>query len=286
MGVYRHFLFGIDGSAASLQALQVGLRLADPATRLTAVSVAPPYEGDLGLLGIGDVAAKLRQPCEAALTRAQELAAVAGVELRSICALGEPYQRLVELADSEACDLLVIGARGMTAWEKMLLGRVARRVIGLSSQDVLVVPEQAHYGWQQLLLATDLAPASRAAENRALELAEAYNSGLTILSVLEAPPYLFGEAGTVGCKLPPERTQALAAVQEAATTAGIRAEVLTAAGDAAALICRLAREKQAGMIIIGSHGRSGLKRLLLGSTAEKVIGQAPCPVLVVKPGQF
>lgn len=282
MGVYRHLLFGIDGSAASLQALQVGLRLADPATRLTVVSVAPPYEGDLGLLGIGDVAAKLQQPCEAALTRAQELAAIAGVEVRTICALGEPYQRLVELADREACDLIVIGARGMTAWEKMLLGRVARRVIGLSRQDVLVVPQAVQASWQRLLLATDLAPASRAAENRALELAEAYNSGLTILSVLEVPSYLSGEAGTVGCKLPPERSQALAAVQEAATTAGIQAEVLTAIGDAASLICQAARDQNAGVIIVGSHGRSGLRRLLLGSTAEKVIGQAPCPVLVVK----
>jgi nucleotide-binding universal stress UspA family protein len=39
------------------------------------------------------------------------------------------------------------------------------------------------------------------------------------------------------------------------------------------------------MIVLGSHGRTGLKRLLLGSTAEKVIGLAPCPVLVVKPLQ-
>jgi nucleotide-binding universal stress UspA family protein len=47
-------------------------------------------------------------------------------------------------------------------------------------------------------------------------------------------------------------------------------------------ILRAAQYKQASLIIVGSHGRTGLKRLLMGSVAERVIGHAPCPVLVVK----
>ena len=285
MGVYKHLLFGVDGSEASLQAVQIGLGLAEPGTRFTAVSVAPVYEGDLGLVGISDVQQQLRQPCDAALARVAELAAAAGRTVRTICALGEPYVRLVELAEDEGCDLIVVGAKGMSALQQVLLGSVARRVIGLSQQDVLVVPTGARAGWQEILLATDLSPASKAAENRALEVAAAHGSALTILSVLELPSCLFGEAGALGCQLPVDKSGKLAELQGVAVSMGIKAEVLTGAGDAPQIICETAAHKGAGMIVLGSHGRTGLKRLLLGSTAEKVIGLAPCPVLVVKPLQ-
>ena len=48
------------------------------------------------------------------------------------------------------------------------------------------------------------------------------------------------------------------------------------------MVTRIAREREVGLIVTGSHGRTGLRRLLVGSVAEKVIGYAPCPVLVVK----
>ncbi|MGQ9921530.1 MAG: universal stress protein [Desulfobacca sp.] len=285
MGVHKHFLFGVDGSEVSLQAVQLGLGLAEPGTRFTAISVAPVYEGDLGLVGIGDVQQQLRQPCEAALARVADLFAAADLTVRTICALGEPYVRLVELAEDEGCDLIVVGAKGMGALKQALLGSVARRVIGLSRQDVLIVPANAHNNWQTILLATDLSAASKPAENRALELAAAHNSALAILSILELPSCLFGEAGALGCTLPPDQNRSLAEIQRAATGLGVKAELLTAAGDAPQIICATAAQKGAGIIVLGSHGRSGLKRLLLGSTAEKVIGLAPCPVLVVKPPQ-
>jgi len=284
MGGYNHFLFGVDGSEVSLQAVQLGLGLAEPDTRFTAVSVAPAYEGDLGLVGISDVQQQLRQPCDAALARVADLCAAAGRTVRTICALGEPYVRLVELAEDEGCDLIVVGAKGMSALKQALLGSVARRVIGLSRQDVLVVPENARNGWQKILLATDLSAASKTAENRALELAAAHNSALTILSILELPTCLFGEAGALGCSLPPDQNRKLAEIQGAAGL-GVNAELLTGAGEAHQIICETAARKGVGIIVLGSHGRSGLKRLLLGSTAEKVIGLAPCPVLVVKPPQ-
>lgn len=285
MAVYNHLLFGVDGSEASLQAVQIGLGLADPEAQLTAVSVAPAYEGDLGLVGISDVQQQLRQPCEAALTRAVDLATAAGKTLRTICALGEPYVRLLELAEEEGCDLIVVGAKGMSALKQALLGSVARRVIGLSSQDVLVVPEKAHNSWQKILLATDLSRASKPAENRALELAAAQQSFLTILSIVEMPSCLFGEAGYLGCSLPPDQTGKLTELQSVADGMGVKAELFTAAGEAHNIICDTAAQKGAGVIVLGSHGRGGLRRLLLGSTAEKVIGLAPCPVLVVKPPQ-
>jgi universal stress protein A len=66
---------------------------------------------------------------------------------------------------------------------------------------------------------------------------------------------------------------------------GLEVEEVIAHGDAAAEIVRVARERKVDLIVISSHGRTGLGRILFGSTAESVVRHAPCPVLVVKPSQ-
>ncbi len=64
---------------------------------------------------------------------------------------------------------------------------------------------------------------------------------------------------------------------------GLDVEDLIARGEAASEIVRVAGERRADLIVISSHGRTGLGRILFGSTAESVVRHAPCPVLVVKP---
>jgi nucleotide-binding universal stress UspA family protein len=65
--------------------------------------------------------------------------------------------------------------------------------------------------------------------------------------------------------------------------AGLEVEQVVAHGDAASEIVRVARERGADLIVISSHGRAGLGRIIFGSTAESVVRHAHCPVLVVKP---
>ena len=67
--------------------------------------------------------------------------------------------------------------------------------------------------------------------------------------------------------------------------AGLEVEEVIVHGDAASEIVRVAQERQVDLIVISSHGRTGLGRILFGSTAESVVRHAPCPVLVVKPPQ-
>ena len=71
-------------------------------------------------------------------------------------------------------------------------------------------------------------------------------------------------------------------VKKQAEAEGVQAETFVGEAEAFEAITNLAKEQNADMIVIGSHGRTGLRRLLMGSVAEKVIGYAPCPVLVVK----
>ena len=74
-------------------------------------------------------------------------------------------------------------------------------------------------------------------------------------------------------------------IAECEECAGIDVEEVIVHGDAASEIVRVARERNADLIVISSHGRTGLGRILFGSTAESVVRHAPCPVLVVKPPQ-
>jgi universal stress protein A len=66
---------------------------------------------------------------------------------------------------------------------------------------------------------------------------------------------------------------------------GLDVEEVIAHGDAASEIVRVAKERKVDLIVIASHGRTGLGRILFGSTAESVVRHAPCPVLVVKQNQ-
>ena len=282
MGPYNNILIGVDGSDASLHAFTEGLRLAGKGVRVVAVSVAPEYNGDLRLVGVQDVKKLLTQPCATALTRCQEEAAAAGVTIKTVCAMGQPDARLVELADDENSDLIVIGAKGLTSMMYSLLGSVARKVIGFTTRDVMVMPADGRIGWNTILLATDLSPHSKGAEDRALELALAHQAKLHLVTTMELPSCLFGEAGELGCSLPADRSQPLEDLQAQAASYGIAAELHLKQGDPFAAILATAQQLPADLIVMGAHGRTGLTRLLMGSITEKVIGHAPCPVLVVK----
>jgi nucleotide-binding universal stress UspA family protein len=279
---HSNLLIGVDGSDASLHAFKEGMRLAGQDVQLLAVSVAPRYNGDLRLVGVQDAGKLIRQPCDAALSRCEAAAKAAGVEVKTVCALGQPYARLVELAEEENSDLIIIGAKGLTSLKYSSLGSVARKVIGFTSRDVLVVPYGARVDWQHILLATDLSANSEAAENRALELALTYESNLTIVSVLELPSCLYGEVGELGCCIAADRLGIVQNLQDRAASWGIAARTMIKQGESSTAIVAAAKDIGAEVIVMGSHGRSGLTRLLMGSITEKVIGAGICPVLVVK----
>ncbi len=141
MAAYKNILLGVDGSDASLHAFTEGIRAAGRDARYVVVSVAPEYNGDLRFTGVHDIEKLIHQPCDSALSRCQELVEAQNVQVKAICALGQPHARLVELADDENSDLIVIGVKGLTSLKYSLLGSVARKVIGFTPRDVLVVPE-------------------------------------------------------------------------------------------------------------------------------------------------
>ncbi len=280
MGKYKRILVAVDGSEPSLHALSEAFKLST--SWVTVVAVAPFYEGDLRLLGVPMSERLMREPCDTALAQAQELADEAGALIRPVCERGVPDERIVKLADIGSRDLIVMGARGHSVLENLLVGSVSRRVIGFTSKDILVVPIKGVVGWERILLATDGSPRSRAAADRALELAQIYGSKLLVVSVQDFPAAIRGVAPRERLELLKICQDHVAEVIKRAEALQIKSEGVILEGTASTAIADLAQECRANLIVMGSHGKTALLRLLMGRVTERVIGHAPCPVLVVK----
>jgi len=283
MGKYRKILVAVDGSESSRNALSQAFRLAtDEKCWITVTSVVPPYEGEIEILGIKDIKAALRKPCDDALGEAQQIADKERALIKTVCETGEVHERIVDLAEREHCDLIIMGRRGLGRIERALVGSVTARVIGHTRCDVLVVPNNTTVGWKSIVLATDGSKYSDAAADRAIAFAKSYQGDLAVISVVDVPDELTAEAPQAVEELIRKAKGYVSDIQRRAEAAGVKAVPIIGEAEAFQAINNLAREQKANIIILGSHGRTGLRRLLMGSVTEKVIGYAPCPVLVVK----
>jgi nucleotide-binding universal stress UspA family protein len=284
MGRYRKILVAVDGSESSRNALRQAIKLANSEECwITVVSVIPSYTGDLSATFIGDMRKAMAEPCEKALSEAENIAKTERALIKTVCEEGEIYERIVDLADAENCDLIVMGRKGLSQIERAFMGSVAARVIGHSQRDVLVVPENTAIGWNSIFLNTDGSKYSEAATDKAINFAKSYGGELMVLSVVEVTEEFLARAPGMVEDMVKKAKGFVEDVRKKAEEYNIKTIPFVREGEAYRVITNLARENKADIIVMGSHGRTGLRRLLMGSVTAKVIGHSPCPVLVVKP---
>ena len=139
----------------------------------------------------------------------------------------------------------------------------------------------------KILHPTDFSKGADAATELAIEMARRFEAELTFLHVYAAPVQMgpFGD----GYALPPDlilklqedAERALQGLHKRATQAGVRSRTVSLDGNVSDIIVSLAGEGM-DLIVMGTHGRTGVKHLLLGSVAERILRSAPCPVLTVR----
>lgn len=139
---------------------------------------------------------------------------------------------------------------------------------------------------QVILHPTDFSKYSRHAFDLAVDLAQHYQAAIMVLHVVETlgpENVTYGEAVS---QLEPEsyrqRLQHDLVSLQPSPESGVTARHLLAEGRPAETIERVAREQGCGLIVMGTHGRTGLQRLLMGSIAEHVVRHSSCPVLTIK----
>jgi nucleotide-binding universal stress UspA family protein len=141
--------------------------------------------------------------------------------------------------------------------------------------------------FHRVLVATGGSPWSDKAVHYAIGLARDYGLELVILHVIaDTPPYFIAEAGTSMDQVLEGSEEAgrriIAEAAQWAAEAGVQYDTEMAWGRVAEVICRVAHERDCDLIVVGSRGLTGFKRLMLGSISNAVAAKALCPVLVVK----
>jgi len=234
----------------------------------------------------------LRDACLEGLSEAAQQVKSAGVRVSEHLEIGRPAQAIADAADSLSADLILVGTRGHTGFRHLLLGSVAEEVVRTARRPVLTVhpgDDQPIEPVKSILFPTDFSEASDQALSAALRLlVGSVDTKIFLLHSYHLSPTIVPMIGFAGGAAPIYVDNARELAMRATTPSadrlrarGLDVEVLVERGDAAELVTELARSKNVDLIAMGTRGHSKMRQLLLGSTAERVVEHAPCPVLTV-----
>ena len=202
-----------------------------------------------------------------------------------------PASRILEVATQEAADLLVVGTHSRTGLQRAILGSVADRLVRQATCPVLTVramPERApRREIRRICYATDFSPTARAAWPWVVAIASAAGAEVDLVHVtLEPVPDRHLPAEAIGRMVQILQEQGQVEVErflERSTLPRERIHVRLSPGVPGEQILHQAQKQDADLIVMGTHGWSGIVRWMLGSVAHHVIQAAPCPVLTIAP---
>ncbi len=282
-------LLSTDGTEFSEGAVREAISLAKRcSSKLLAVSVVetnPEYEAIAPQL-----VEKAEKETRRILESVKERASKEGVDCDIIARQGEDvYQYITEEASKNKASMIIMGRRGRKGLKRLLMGSETARVIGHSPCSVLIVPRAARIEYKNILVATDGSRYSEAAVSEAITIAKRCNAALFAISVVPS------EAGSPFDIVHTEMHKELISdkevkmaeclirdTKELAEKEGVSTQGFIYSGKPYDAIVNMAKEKHADLIVVGSHGRTGLAKILMGSVTERVIGLSECAVLVVK----
>lgn len=228
-----------------------------------------------------------------ALHRMVEEAARQGIDARHDLVAGTPAEAICKAARDAGADLIVMGSHGRTGIERFLLGSVTERVVRQAETSVLVArkPVIDEHGFTRVLVPTDFEPGARAA----LDLARTLASDSATIDLL----HCWHVDGLMSGSLEPGATGSVytSMADSLVTQARRRGQELIeelAGGDqvhfslqegrpAAGVQAFLDKNDHTyDLVAVGTHGRQGIERMLLGSVAEATVRYSPCSVLVAR----
>jgi len=268
---FDKLLLATDGSEVSAGAVRVALQMASRCgAQLTVMYMARTLP-DYAMFNPEGV----RLAEDQGLAILKEVERQAGTECVNCAPVlrygDEPVHEIAAQAEASQADLVVMGRRGVHWLERLVLGEAAARVVGHVHCSVVVVPTESGMWDQGILLAVDGSRFADAAAVAAANLAKRCGLPVTVLSVC------------ANDDLKCDMVQAMAdRVRDLLRQDGVAADSVVKEGNPAEAIVAAAGENDCDLIVVGSHGRTGLDRLLLGSVSQQVVIQAKCPVLVVK----
>ncbi len=288
MTAIDHIVAATDFSGTSLRAVELAGRLAERfGARLSLLHVFDPESPTVQRAPVGagriDALRHLERAVEDSLaeSRREKLEALEEVHIEALAHIS-PMAALCDYSSAHQANLVITGTHGRTGLAHFLIGSVAETVARHAPCRVLVVRPGVEVGTfpQHLMIATDFSEASEPAIEDAAILAGLFDCALSVVHVYGGPSSLVKSRRDARQKLA-DLEQRLSASSCAAGAddkgAAVRTELLSGT-NAASAICGHGASQGVDLIVVATHGRSGLSHLLLGSVAQQVIRHASCPV--------
>lgn len=228
-----------------------------------------------------------KQALDDLATRVQEVTGRPSYEAEVAVRIGKVESAVVRYAEERDIDAIVVGATGRSGLARLLLGSTAERVVRYAHTSVLVARETPPAS--RVLVATDLSEAALPAIERAKQEAEWRGAKLELVHVIDYSALGWaaaaGPLGGFAVSIPPEKIEEMRRIALEALRAlgGPDVGIHVVEGSPKRAIVAAAESLQVDLVVVGTHGRTGLARMALGSVAEAVVRAAPCSVLVVRP---
>jgi nucleotide-binding universal stress UspA family protein len=236
----------------------------------------------------GDVVDALESEGRQALDDAADVLESLGLDPQTEVVQGAPAETIVDYADRYEYDLVAMATHARTGLRRYLLGSVTEKVVRLSPVPVLTAraneEEELTFPYERILAPVDGSEPSDRASEHAVSLANALDASLDVISVVDTS----GLGPDVRAQLVSEQGRSMAqdAVRSVAENAkdrgvtDVRTEV--AEGRPANTVAEYVADHAVDAVVLGTTGRTGLDRVLLGSVAEETVRTAPVPVLTVR----
>ena len=294
----ERILVPLDFSRASMQALDHAVSLAKQfRATIHLLHVHPPDEA----ASVPGAAHVLLQSAEAIERLNEELTGIHRKRVESFCPEnchirgGRPYQEIIRLARELDANLIVLSTRGYSGLKHLLLGSTTEQVVRSAPCPVLVARKRKRrskaspeaFAIRTILVSTDFSRCALAGVEYAAFLARTLGARLRLFhAIYPYTDYVFVDRAGVRLSGLVEAVQETArqemdGLKKMYFLRGLPLQTETRPGHAVDEICAAASEPDVDLIVTSTHGRTGLKRTLIGSVAEQVIRYASCSVLVV-----
>ncbi|SNZ02840.1 Nucleotide-binding universal stress protein, UspA family [Natronoarchaeum philippinense] len=285
--MYDRILVAVDGSEPADAAFEHALDIAaDCGATVRALYVADTNRDSVTTVGT-NVRDALEAEGEDVIEGARKQAASRGVAFEDEVLQGEPGDTILEAADERDVDLVAMGTRGRGGVRRFLLGSVAEHVVRRAEVPVLTVRAdeevRVEYPYDSVLVPTDGSGHASKALEQGVDLARRHDATLHVLSVVDV--MAVGVDVRADIVLDELEDRARDAVEDAGAEAGeagvdVVTDVIT--GSIPREIRSYAADNEIDLLSMGTHGRRGVDRVLLGSVTERVLRTAPAPVMTVR----
>ena len=286
--MYDRILFPTDGSEGAAAALGHVLDVAAAHDATVHLLNVADTTRDSAVPVEGDVVDALHEEGKRIVGEAADRARERGVDVVTDVVEGEPYDAIVDYADARGIDLVVMPTRGRRGLERLLLGSTTERVVRRASAPVLTIPPDegpVEYPYRNVLVPTDGSDAARHALAAGVDVADAAGADLHLLSVIDAASLGVDVRTDIqAASLEANAREVLDDAAAFAREAGVDpvAETTQYGPSIHRTILSYVDDHDVDLVVLGTHGRTGLDRYLLGSVAESLVRASPVPVVTIR----